>query len=147
MMATTNSPCVAEQDNDVYDWSQEQQGIILSSFYWGFVITQVPGALLSQRYGGKYVMMFGILFSAICSILTPIVVQESKFSTFFSFSSVLYSFGWHEFLRVRYYCYNDLFHARVNEIFEKATIYQSAIIIQLHNQFFSPPQHYHDHIE
>lgn len=62
-------------DNDVYNWTQEQQGIILSAFFWGYLITQIPGGILSQRYGGKYVFMLGILFSAICSLLTPCVVR------------------------------------------------------------------------
>ncbi|XP_055314260.1 putative inorganic phosphate cotransporter isoform X3 [Sitodiplosis mosellana] len=65
-------------DNDVYGWSQEQQGIILSAFFWGYFITQLPGGLLSQRYGGKYVFMLGILFSAICSLLTPCVVRFAE---------------------------------------------------------------------
>lgn len=66
------------QNNDVYDWSQEQQGIILSAFYWGFAITQIPAGILSQRYGGKYVFVLGILLSAVCSLLTPNVVQMGK---------------------------------------------------------------------
>lgn len=27
----------------IYDWSQELQGLILSSFYWGYILTHVPG--------------------------------------------------------------------------------------------------------
>lgn len=143
LMATKmNFPCAA-QDNDVYEWSPEQQGIILGAFYWGFVITQVPGALLSQRYGGKYVMMLGILFSAVCSILTPIVVRESKFEFFsilclffflhFSTSVWLEYIGIHCCLcgeRARFMCAERKWKL----YFERATIYQSAII-QLHNQF------------
>lgn len=62
----------------MYNWSQEQQGIILSSFFWGYLITQIPGGILSQRYGGKYVFMLGILLSAVCSLLTPNVVRFGK---------------------------------------------------------------------
>lgn len=67
------------EDNDVYNWSQEQQGIILSSFFWGYFITQIPGGIFSQRYGGKYVFMLGIMFSAVCSLLTPNVIRLGKF--------------------------------------------------------------------
>lgn len=62
----------------MYNWSQEQQGIILSSFFFGYLITQIPGGILSQRYGGKYVFMLGILFSALCSLLTPNVTRFGK---------------------------------------------------------------------
>lgn len=27
---------------DRYDWSQSLQGLILSSFYWGYIVTHVP---------------------------------------------------------------------------------------------------------
>lgn len=133
------------QDNDVYEWSQEQQGIILSAFYWGFTITQVPGAMLSQRYGGKYVMMLGILFSAICSILTPIVVRESKLNVaFLSFYTSVWSrlltdsFVSSESRRLRHKFGTNINRwGRVggNCDFEKAMIYLSAII-QLQLFFF-----------
>lgn len=67
------------QGNKVFDWSQEQQGVILSSFYWGYVITQIPGALLSQRFGGKPVFFWSILLSALCTIVTPTIVQTSEY--------------------------------------------------------------------
>lgn len=65
----------------MYDWSEEQQGIILGAFFWGYTLTQIPGGMLSQRYGGKYVFMLGILFSAVCSLLTPNVVRLGNIHT------------------------------------------------------------------
>lgn len=85
----------------MYNWSQEQQGIILSSFFWGYLITQIPGGILSQRYGGKYVFMLGILFSALCSLLTPNVVRfgerHKHTQTWVSFENVenIHSIGRH----------------------------------------------------
>lgn len=61
-----------------YDWSQELQGIILSSFYWGYIFTQIPGGILAQRFGGKHVLTIGLLFAAICTLLTPLCVQYGK---------------------------------------------------------------------
>lgn len=34
-----------------YDWNQEQQGWILSSFYIGYVVTHIPGGIIAERYG------------------------------------------------------------------------------------------------
>ncbi|XP_011506275.1 PREDICTED: putative inorganic phosphate cotransporter [Ceratosolen solmsi marchali] len=58
-----------------YEWSEYTQGIILSSFYWGYVITHLPGALLSEKFGGKYTLGIGIFLSAILTVLVPISVQ------------------------------------------------------------------------
>lgn len=57
-----------------YDWSQEEQGIILSSFYWGYLISHLPGGLLAQRFGGKPVLGIGILFCGLISLVTPFCV-------------------------------------------------------------------------
>lgn len=34
-----------EQGNTdaIYEWSEALQGVILSSFYWGYIVTHIPG--------------------------------------------------------------------------------------------------------
>ena len=51
------------------------QGIILSSFFIGYVITHIPGGMISDKFGGKYTLGFGILWNAIFTLLTPIGVK------------------------------------------------------------------------
>ncbi|XP_058791949.1 putative inorganic phosphate cotransporter isoform X2 [Phymastichus coffea] len=57
-----------------YDWDEELQGIILSSFYWGYVLTHLPGGMLAERFGGKYSLGLGILSTALFTALTPVAV-------------------------------------------------------------------------
>lgn len=71
-----NNICVLLQEPGLqFDWSQELQGSILSSFYIGYIITHIPGAMLSHKFGGKYVLALGTLLSAFMSILTPLAVH------------------------------------------------------------------------
>lgn len=65
----------SQKNNDKFDWSQQLQGIILSSFYVGYVLLHIPGGILSERIGGKPVIVSALLLSAILSILTPLVVN------------------------------------------------------------------------
>ncbi|XP_046627976.1 putative inorganic phosphate cotransporter isoform X1 [Neodiprion virginianus] len=58
-----------------YDWDEYTQGIILSSFFWGYIITQIPGGILADKFGGKYTLGIGILSTAIFTMLTPLVVE------------------------------------------------------------------------
>lgn len=58
-----------------FDWDEATQGIILGSFYYGYVLTHVPGGMLSERYGGKWLLGLGLLSTAICTIITPVVVK------------------------------------------------------------------------
>ncbi|KAJ8682771.1 hypothetical protein QAD02_018563 [Eretmocerus hayati] len=57
--------------NGTFQWDEETQGYILSSFYWGYVVTHLPGGILAERYGGKYSLGLGILSTAIFTLLTP----------------------------------------------------------------------------
>ncbi|XP_039284816.1 sialin [Nilaparvata lugens] len=42
-----------------------------SAFFIGYVISHVPGGIMADIYGGKQVVGFGLLLSAICTLLTP----------------------------------------------------------------------------
>ncbi|XP_026317478.1 putative inorganic phosphate cotransporter isoform X2 [Hyposmocoma kahamanoa] len=58
-----------------YDWDEPTQGLILSSFYYGYIVTHLPGGLLAERFGGKYSLGFGVLSTAVFTLLTPWTVK------------------------------------------------------------------------
>ncbi|XP_055921949.1 putative inorganic phosphate cotransporter isoform X1 [Eupeodes corollae] len=60
---------------DEYDWTESTKSLILSSFFWGYVVTQVPAGQLAQRYGAKLVVFWGVLICSILAILTPICAK------------------------------------------------------------------------
>lgn len=51
------------------------QGVILGSFYIGYVIMHVPAALLAERIGAKYIIVASLFLTATFSLLTPIAVE------------------------------------------------------------------------
>ncbi|KAK5641112.1 hypothetical protein RI129_009659 [Pyrocoelia pectoralis] len=59
----------------LYSWDEQTQGLVLSSFYWGYVLTHLPGGILAEKFGGKYSLGLGILSTAIFTLLTPAVVK------------------------------------------------------------------------
>lgn len=58
----------------LFEWSEATQGLLLSAFYYGYVLTHIPGGMLSERFGGKWVLGIGLLSTALCTFLTPITV-------------------------------------------------------------------------
>ncbi|KAJ0177134.1 hypothetical protein K1T71_007143 [Dendrolimus kikuchii] len=58
-----------------FEWSEVTQGLILGSFYYGYVLTHIPGGMLAERFGGKWVLGLGLLSTAICTFITPITVK------------------------------------------------------------------------
>jgi len=54
-----------------YDWDLSTQGLVLSSFFIGYLLTQVVGGKLADRYGGKVVLGFGVLLWSLFTLVTP----------------------------------------------------------------------------
>lgn len=66
--------CAVSQAS-VYDWDSETQGWILGSFFYGYILTQVPGGYLARRYGAKWLLGLGILGTVIFTLLTPLAAD------------------------------------------------------------------------
>jgi len=54
-----------------FGWDQTTRGIVLSSFFYGYLATQVLGGWLADRYGGKIVLGVGVLWWSLFTLLTP----------------------------------------------------------------------------
>ncbi|VVC97622.1 unnamed protein product [Leptidea sinapis] len=61
--------------NEGFEWSEATQGLLLGSFYYGYVLTHLPGGMLAERIGGKWVLGLGLLFTATCTLITPYAVK------------------------------------------------------------------------
>ncbi|XP_012154824.1 putative inorganic phosphate cotransporter [Ceratitis capitata] len=65
----------ANPDFPEYQWSEEIKARILSSFFWGYICTQIPGGILARRFGGKVMLLSSISISSTMALLTPLGVQ------------------------------------------------------------------------
>uniref|UniRef100_A0A673NRB8 Sialin n=1 Tax=Sinocyclocheilus rhinocerous TaxID=307959 RepID=A0A673NRB8_9TELE len=63
------------QQASVYDWDSETQGWILGSFFYGYILTQIPGGYLARKYGAKWLFGIGILCTVIFTLLTPVAAD------------------------------------------------------------------------
>lgn len=59
----------------VYNWDSETQGWILGSFFYGYILTQIPGGYLAGRFGPKWLLGFGILVTVVFTLLTPVAAE------------------------------------------------------------------------
>ncbi|XP_055847003.1 sialin-like [Episyrphus balteatus] len=58
-----------------FDWDEKTQGIVLGSFYYGYILTQIPGGRMAEIYGGKMIYGIGVLTCAVFTILTPFAAR------------------------------------------------------------------------
>ena len=65
--------CCGWQGEGVFRWDTNQQGVILASFYYGYVITPFVTATLAMKFGGKLLMLIGQTWVATLTILTPVL--------------------------------------------------------------------------
>jgi ACS family sodium-dependent inorganic phosphate cotransporter-like MFS transporter 5 len=49
--------------------------VVLSSFFWGYVITQVPGGQLAKRYGAKITLLISMILCSLVNLLLPIFAK------------------------------------------------------------------------
>ncbi|CAB1312636.1 unnamed protein product [Coregonus sp. 'balchen'] len=59
----------------VYNWDTETQGWILGSFFYGYILTQIPGGYLALKYGAKWLLGLGILGTVVFTLLTPVAAD------------------------------------------------------------------------
>jgi len=53
-------------------WNETQKGIILGSFYIGYMVTQIYGGVLSDRIGAKIVLGTGLVVWSLFTLITPL---------------------------------------------------------------------------
>lgn len=61
-------------------WKKNEQGYVLSAFFWGYMLSQILGGYLADRYGGRFVIGFTVLGSAIFTLISPVAATTSVFA-------------------------------------------------------------------
>lgn len=64
-------------------WDTDLQAIILSGFFYGYCITQIPIGILAKRYGSLYFLGVGMLINSVFAFFVPIAADHSPWTLFF----------------------------------------------------------------
>ncbi|XP_026729511.1 vesicular glutamate transporter 1 isoform X1 [Trichoplusia ni] len=60
-----------------FDWSSQTKGLVLSSFFYGYLVTQLPGGWLAAKIGGNRVFAIGIGATSLLTLFTPPLAHTS----------------------------------------------------------------------
>uniref|UniRef100_A0A182VUX8 Major facilitator superfamily (MFS) profile domain-containing protein n=1 Tax=Anopheles minimus TaxID=112268 RepID=A0A182VUX8_9DIPT len=70
LSTTTESSVIDEADK--FEWDARQQNLMLGSFFWGYVLTELPGGRLAEIIGGRRVFGYSMLWASLLTLLTPL---------------------------------------------------------------------------
>eukprot|EP00058_Branchiostoma_floridae_P027629 XP_002613120.1 hypothetical protein BRAFLDRAFT_73023 [Branchiostoma floridae] len=63
-----------------FHWDSKMQGMVLGSFFYGYIITQIPGGWLATKFGGKVLFGGGIAMTALLTLFTPLAVKGGAYT-------------------------------------------------------------------
>ncbi|KAK8581679.1 hypothetical protein V6N13_144691 [Hibiscus sabdariffa] len=56
-----------------FGWNSSVAGLVQSSFFWGYALSQLPGGWLSKLFGGRKVLEIGVLAWSLATALVPVL--------------------------------------------------------------------------
>src|SRR5690606_14500164 len=62
---------------ETYGWSETIKGMVLSAFFVGYLLFQVPSGYLANRLGGRIVLGAAVLWWSVCTLITPLAAALS----------------------------------------------------------------------
>uniref|UniRef100_A0AAZ3PC57 Sialin n=1 Tax=Oncorhynchus tshawytscha TaxID=74940 RepID=A0AAZ3PC57_ONCTS len=65
-----------------YSWDSPTQGLLLGAFFFGYLVTQIPGGYLAGHFGGSIFLGGGVLGTAALTLLTPLAAQLGPYWLF-----------------------------------------------------------------
>ncbi|KAG7299633.1 hypothetical protein JYU34_016620 [Plutella xylostella] len=60
-----------------FEWSSQTKGLVLSSFFYGYICTQLLGGWLAAKIGGNRVFAIGIGMTSLLTLFTPPLAHTS----------------------------------------------------------------------
>lgn len=61
-----------ESDDNKFYWDKYAQNDILGSFFWGYILTELPGGRLAEVIGARKVFGGGMMFASLLTLLLPV---------------------------------------------------------------------------
>ena len=84
--ANMGTECLSEQSNDLieqkggFDWDAQTQGLVLSSFSFGYFSTQFVGGILAERFSAKWIFGICLFICFVLEFFIPLAANVNVFA-------------------------------------------------------------------
>ncbi|CAH2242828.1 jg11761 [Pararge aegeria aegeria] len=56
---------------EVFDWEQSTRDTILSSFFWGYIVLQIPAGMFVGRFGARLLILLSMAMTGLVNLILP----------------------------------------------------------------------------
>ncbi|KAH1012551.1 putative inorganic phosphate cotransporter [Dendroctonus ponderosae] len=70
-----NSSLTSPEADGQFVWQTDIQAYVLSAFFYGYVLTQIPAGILGKKYGNIRFLGIGMLINSVFGLLVPIAAE------------------------------------------------------------------------
>ncbi len=67
-------PCLQSGGGE-FDWDKEVTNWLLGAFFLGYLVLQVVGGWISDQFGSKRALTFGMGVAVLCTLLIPVCAR------------------------------------------------------------------------
>jgi MFS transporter, ACS family, solute carrier family 17 (sodium-dependent inorganic phosphate cotransporter), other len=75
MAIATEAPYISSHNSPRFEWDEAQKQLILGSFFWGYVLTELPGGRLAELIGGHRVFGHSMFWASVITLVTPVTAH------------------------------------------------------------------------
>ncbi|MCL6597615.1 MAG: MFS transporter [Alicyclobacillus macrosporangiidus] len=130
-MDRTNISVAAIPMTKELGYSSVVMGVLLSSFFWGYVITQIPGGYVATRFRAKWVITVAMVIWAVFSGLTGAMHSLVALETVRFIMGLAEGVVWPSFMVLTSRWYPGAERARAVNLFESTLPFSSVVMAPL----------------
>ncbi|KAK9300538.1 hypothetical protein QLX08_006865 [Tetragonisca angustula] len=79
IVAMTEKNQTSDHPFEIYDWKQSEKSMIITSFFWGYAIMQIPSGYIAAVWSAQKLLSIGALLCGILNILIPTVAHYGDY--------------------------------------------------------------------
>ncbi len=68
-------PYAAQQNDGEFVWDEKIQSLVSVSFFWGYIITQLIGGRIAEKFGTKYMFAGAQMTAGLVTVCLPILAR------------------------------------------------------------------------
>lgn len=71
---------VTSENRGEFNWDERTQGMLLGSFFYGYLLTNYLGGRLADKLGGRLIFGVGVILTALLTMISPLAARHSIFA-------------------------------------------------------------------